>query len=529
MAKTVFVSAGWPYLYEIPGLHNCIPMLWADVIARYQRWKGNDVVYVSGADEHGSRVEFIAEGHGRDPASLVDEKYRETVPLLAKLGLSLDAFARTSDPGHKAFVSAFLARLFERRRVVIRKLRVPYCAACDKHLPDRFTEGACPRCQSPAFGNQCNNKRRCGAILDPFELVDARCAVCGSPVESREREHLVLPLDPLRTALATHIERSYAVSPTIRDRALASLAATREVVLTRDSSWGVPLPPGMELPGRSVYSWVDSLLGKVSAVAALGKERQVYREVFARKLFFLGADGVGFYAVLLPALLMAAEDGYALDGFRIATNDVLIYEGGICSKSTRNGIWLPEALGLLPADEWRFVIFQAEAEAAARGTAAGGADLDFRWDKFARDVNDVLGGIGKLYQDLAGAAPRPEEGAPEVLAIEQALDALEPGRAFGLLVDALRTAHVVPRPGLAAAALPLLACFLPHAAERAMQRLEARASGPMFPELPLDGAALRKAYTEAVGRRLANRDLTAEMADLRADALCVCPARLTEG
>ena len=146
MSQTVFVSAGWPYLYEIPGLHNCIPMLWADVVARYRRLKGDAVVYVSGADEHGSRVEFMAEGNGRDPKSLVDEKYRETVPLLGKLGLSLDVFARTSAPGHKAFVSAFLARLFERRAVVTRTLRAPYCAACDKHLPDRFTEGACPKC-----------------------------------------------------------------------------------------------------------------------------------------------------------------------------------------------------------------------------------------------------------------------------------------------------------------------------------------------------------------------------------------------
>lgn len=486
-------------------------------------------MYVSGADEHGSRVEFMAEGNGRDAASLVDEKYRETVPLLCDLGLSLDLFARTSDPAHERFVSGFLGRLFQRHAVVTRALRVPYCATCDKHLPDRFTEEACPKCGSPAFGNQCNNKRGCGAILDPFELVDARCAVCGNGVAARDREHLVLPLDPLRSALAIHIERSYAVSPSIRERALASLAATEEVVLTRDSTWGVALPEEMGLPGRTVYSWVDSLLGKVSAVAALGKEREVYRTLGARKLFFLGADGVGFYAVLLPALLMAADDGYALDGYRIATNDVLIYEGGICSKSTRNGIWLPEALALLPADAWRFVIFHAEAEAASSGAAKGAADLDFRWDKFAHDANDVLGGIGRLYQDLAGAAPRPEEGAPEIEAIEQALDALEPGRAFGLLVDALRTAHVAPRPGIAAAALPLLSCFLPHAAARAKERLEARSGGALFPELPLDGASLRRAYTEAVGRRRALLDLTAEMADLRADALCVCPVRLTEG
>ncbi len=524
MGKTVFVSAGWPYLYEVPGLHNCIPMLWADVLARYRRLRGDDVAFVCGSDEHGSRVEFIAEANGRDPQALVDQKFAETLPLLRRLGLSLDVFGRTSDPAHERFVRVFLDRLVKRGAAERRTLHIPYCAACKKHLPDRFTEGTCPECAGPAFGNQCNNKRGCAAILDPFDLVDGRCAVCAGRFEARDREHLVLPLDPLRDALERHIGESYETAPAVRARALATLAATREVVLTRDSAWGIPV--ATDLPGRTVYSWVDSLLGKLSTLESLRTRRTVWHEAGAEKLFFMGVDGVGFYAVLLPALLLAADDGYALDGFRIATNDVLIYEGGVCSKSSRNGIWLPEALALLPADEWRFAIFHAEAEAASSGAVPGNADLDFRWDKFARDANEQLGVIARLFQGIAGTDPVPEADPPEAAAIGQALDRLAPGRAFGLLMSALRVAEARPR--LAAALLPVLACFLPHAAARAGDLLGGRAVGPLFPELPLDGAALKRTYSEASSRRRAHLDLQAEMADLRADALCVCPARLEE-
>src|SRR3989338_8927935 len=79
-----FVSAGWPYLYDIPGLHNCIPMLFADIVARFFRLSGDDVLYVTGSDEHGARIEFVAQGHGRSPKALIDEKFEATLPLLKR-------------------------------------------------------------------------------------------------------------------------------------------------------------------------------------------------------------------------------------------------------------------------------------------------------------------------------------------------------------------------------------------------------------------------------------------------------------
>lgn len=527
--RTTFVSAGWPYMYEIPGLHNCIPMLFADALARYRRLKGESVVFLSGADEHGPRVEFVAEGLGRTPRDLVDEKFALTRPLLGQLGLALDLFTRTSDPRHERFVTAFLQRLLQRGAITRRLIQVPYCPTCEKYLPDRFAEGLCPRCRTPAFGNQCSNKLGCGIILDPSQLVSGSCAVCGGPFNLEEREHLHLSFGPYGAALRRHIEESYEASPEVRERGLQVLDQTEGVALSRDAAWGIPLPACARLENRTVYSWVDALLGKVSGTLMLDEEERIWRQPGAEKLFFLGADGVGFYAVLLPALLLASGDGYCLDGFRIVTNDVLIYEGGVCSKSSRNGIWLPEALALLPADYWRFVVFKAEASAAAAGRAAGTASLDFRWDAFASDANSHLGLIGLFFESVAGTIPTPNEDAPGLAEVREAMDALKPGAAFGLLIDALAKAPASERPSLAAGVLPLLSCFLPGAAVRAALLLAGRGSGAIFPELPLSGAHLRSGYSNAIALRRAGLDLNAELTDIRADALCVCPSRLAEG
>src|SRR5262245_48783822 len=114
MTSHHFVSAGWPYLYDVPGLHNCVPMLFADVYARYYRHKGDEVYFLCGADEHGARTEYVAHGYGVTPKQLLDEKYDATVPLLKQMGLSFDAFGRTGDAFHQQFVQQFFTDLIAR-------------------------------------------------------------------------------------------------------------------------------------------------------------------------------------------------------------------------------------------------------------------------------------------------------------------------------------------------------------------------------------------------------------------------------
>lgn len=579
-----FVSAGWPYLYDIPGLHNCVPMLFADIVARFYRLRGDDVLFVTGSDEHGARIEYVAQGYGRDPKGLVDEKHRQTLPLLRELGLSFDVFGRTSDVQHREFCSDFFAGLLKVPGAVQARFEpLPYCPRCRRGLPDRFVEGGCPHCGEHAFGNQCNNKKTCGRMLEAGQLRDPHCAVCKEKVDLRPTRQWYLNVRNYADAIRPHVTASDSFRDEVQGVVEATLRSVQEVSITRDSAWGIPVP-GPDAEGKTIYNWVDSLLGKVSTVARFGPEREAtfWKDPNASKVFCMGPDSVSFYGVLFPALLLAVGRGYRLENWCILPNEVFIYEGGVCSKSTGTGIWLAEALETLPADFWRFYII----DTYARRHETHSREIDFRWEKFASAVNrrliDLVGGTAEKLIALSRAAAGPpvagrsgasasafigftEASCESVLSL---LDQLRIGRAFLGLVDLFEGAAKFagaregnPQPDEVAAArlflqrvTPLLSCYLPGVAATTWSRSgfpgspatvnwrrlvreapspqppggEARDTGGLFPVGKLYHREVQHAYGRRVDARRAQRTLGEELTDARADDLCVCPVDLRE-
>ena len=351
-----FISAGWPYLYDIPGLHNCFPMLFADVCARFYRLRGDEVYYLCGADEHGARTEYVAQGYSTTPKELLDAKYEATVPLLKKLDLSLDAFERTSDPAHRKFVQAFFEDLIKKEFIIQGSQKVAWCTHCKQHLPDRFLEGICPHCDAKTYGNQCNNKKDCARLLEADEIKDGHCAVCAGNVEWRIEPHLFFKMQQFKQSLSDSVLAPAKDRAEVSDRIERSFNENALVCVTRDTSWGIPVS---KLPGKSVYSWVDSLLAKVSMIAKHGSEMEnkFWKLPDTHRHFFLGMDGTPFYGALFPSLLLASSHEYSVTNWNIMPNEVFIYEGGICSKSTGTGIWLQEALETLPAEILAFLCF----------------------------------------------------------------------------------------------------------------------------------------------------------------------------
>lgn len=505
-----FISAGWPYLYDVPGLHNCVPMLFADVYARFHRLVGDEVFFLCGGDEHGSRVEFVARGLKKQPQALVDEKHAVTVPLLKELGISLDEFGRTSAPCHRAYVHGYLAKLYERGRLVMQNVDIPYCTRCEKHLPDRFLQGRCPHCGDLSYGGQCNNKKNCGRIIP--NLRDGQCALCGSKVEFRPRRHLSFPVSLYRSAVLPQIASDRQNRAEVLRRVEETFRDVPAVVVTRDTGWGI-LAPVEEDPQRTVYSWADSLLAKVTFAPEV-----FWKEVDTRKLFFLGMDGVPFYGVLFPSLLLASEEGFHLSHWTILPNEVLIYEGGVCSKSTGTGIWLKEALAVLEGDLWRFHIYHTYARSEKH--------VDFRWENFAGAVNHIL--VRSLGANVERAASETSAGMADrarVESIRQQFFEYDTAGAFdSLIATALDPA--VSRATLLAV-MPLLGCFVPRIAERARLRLLG-AARPVFDGALLSYQDLRARYQRLVDDRMDRQTLEEEVTNLRADSLCVCPINLRE-
>jgi methionyl-tRNA synthetase len=508
-----FVSAGWPYLYDIPGLHNCVPMLFADVYARYYRLKGDEVYFLCGADEHGARTEYVAQGYGITPKQLLDEKYQATLPLLEKMGLSFDNFGRTGDPFHKQFVQEFFTNLIARNMLVEGKQKVAWCTRCEHHLPDRFLEGTCPYCNGKTYGNQCNNKKNCSRLVEADQIQNAQCAVCAGEVEWRDETHLFFQMEQFKNALLNCAQAPEKDKAEVQKRILATLAENPNVCVTRDTAWGISVP---QLPGKSVYSWVDSLLAKVSMLVKIGNEQEsnYWKEADTQHHFFLGMDGTPFYGTLFPALLMAAQKNYNLDHWTLMPNEVFIYEGGICSKSTGTGIWLQEALATLPADFWRFYIFFIHASVESGSER----DVDFRWDRFCESVNTWL------IKGLSAAATNEKhvsgsDGTVEERLINGYMESGNIGQAFQLL---LKTLVENPCQEKTRRLAPLLNCFLPTTGDLLSMGVKPFAIAPLYyREIQMD-------YQDKVDARRAQRGLAEELTDARADALCVCPINLTE-
>jgi methionyl-tRNA synthetase len=507
-----FVSAGWPYLYDIPGLHNCVPMLFADVIARFHRLKEREVFFLCGADEHGARTEYVAQGYGTTPQELLDNKYQATLPLLDKLGLSFDAFERTGDPFHKQFVQTFFADLIKQNKLHIGTQKVAWCGQCEHHLPDRFLEGTCPYCGDKTYGNQCNNKKTCSRLVESENIIDGHCAVCASNVEWRNEPHLFFPLNQFQQALTGCAKAPARDLAEVTQRIQSTLTDNPDVCVTRDTAWGIPVA---QLPGKSVYSWVDSLLAKVSMMAKRGSEMEerYWKDPDTQRHFFLGMDGTPFYGALFPGLLLASNRNYSVTNWNIVPNEVFIYEGGICSKSTGTGIWLQEALATLPANFWRFYIFfiHASVESGAE------RDVDFRWDRFCDAINIwLIKGLSNVVTQADSANP---DGATEAAEIDQLIEEGKIGHAFQLLLQSIVEKPSKEKTGRLA---PLLNCFLPTTGDLLTIGVKPFDMAPLYyREVQMD-------YQDKVDARRALRGFEEEITDARADALCVCPINLTE-
>ena len=389
MAKWIVASA-WPYVNNVPHLGNLIgSILSADVFARYLRLKGEDVIFVSGSDEHGTPIEIEAIKRGVHPKQLTDQAHEYITALFRQYGISFDNYTRTESDVHKEFVKEFMMKLYNNGYIFTQDDILPYCPRDKMFLPDRFVVGTCPYCGYPnAHGDQCDN---CGRLLHPTELINPRCAICGGPVEFRKSKHWFFDLPKLQEKLLQWLENSN-LPPKVKNYSINWVKeGLKPRSVTRDNKWGIPAPfPGAE--GKTIYVWFDALLGYISATKEYGiriNDPELWKRYWfdkeTRTVYFIGKDNIPFHSIIFPAMLMASGEPYVLPWF-ISATEYLLFEGEQFSKSRRWGIWIDEALELLPADYWRFVLIRIRPETK---------DTDFTWKELVKivnkDMNDDIG------------------------------------------------------------------------------------------------------------------------------------------
>jgi len=406
------VTSAWPYVQHVLHLGNLLPILSADVIARYHRLKGDEVIFVSGSDVHGTPVEVEAVRQGISPKELTERNHKLVLSLFDRWAISFDNYTTTESPVHKDFVRELHRKVEENGYVFTQEAELAYCPQCKRFLPDRFVEGKCPYCEyADARGDQCE---QCGRLLEPAKLVNAHCAICeGTPV-FRKALHWYFDLPQFSGQLLEYVENNKQLPDNARNFSLNYIReGLKPRPLTRDSEWGIQAPyKGAE--GKTLYVWFENVLGYVSATIEYFKShgddekwREYWFDKDTRTLFFIGKDNIPFHTLIFPALLLATHEGYNLP-WNVSTNEFLNFEGQKSSKSRRIGIWIDEALEMFPADYWRYTLISNRPETK---------DANFTWkiflEKVNSDLNDTLGNfihrtlkfIGNYYE---GEVPEPK-------------------------------------------------------------------------------------------------------------------------
>ncbi len=383
--ERILVCVAWPYangpIHQGQFAGAYLP---PDIFARYHRLQGNQVLMVSGSDQHGTPITVRAEQEGVSPDAIVGRYHPSFLETWRRMAVSFDLFTTTGTENHAAVVQDMFLRLHERGHIYPDTMTLPYCPVEERFLLDRYVEGTCPYCAyAGARGDQCDN---CGRTLEPLELVDPRCRFCGATPVARESEHFFLRLSAFQEPLVRWVETQAHWRTHVRNFTLGFLKeGLRDRAITRDLTWGVRIPlPGYE--SKRIYVWFEAVIGYLSASKEWAQRRgdpEAWRPFWedpgTRSYYFIGKDNIPFHTIIWPAMLLG-YDGLNLP-YDVPANQYVTIRGSKASTSRNLAVWLPDYLERYDPDPLRYYLAATMPETS---------DSDFSWDGFVHRNNDEL-------------------------------------------------------------------------------------------------------------------------------------------
>ncbi len=396
----------------------------SDVFSRYMRMAGNDVLMVSGTDEHGTPILVQAEQEGVSPQELADRYNRVIVEDLTKLGLSYDLFTRTTTGNHFKVAQAMFRAVHANGYLIPQTGKGAISPSTGRTLPDRYIEGECPICGADgARGDQCDT---CGNQLDAAELRNPVSRINGEVPTFIETEHYYLDLPAVATELADWLGSRQGWRPNVLNFSKNLLTDVRPRAMTRDIDWGIPVPLDgwIDNPNKRLYVWFDAVIGYLSSSIEWARrkgEPDLWREWWnnpeARSYYFMGKDNITFHSQIWPGELLAANGQGAKGGelsefgdlqlpTEVVSSEFLTMESAKFSSSRGHVIYVRDMLARYQTDALRYFIAVAGPEAA---------DADFTWAEFKRRTNDELvAGWGNLVNRTASLLHRNVGSIPEL-------------------------------------------------------------------------------------------------------------------
>jgi methionyl-tRNA synthetase len=389
----ILITSALPYVNNIPHMGNIIGcVLSADVFARYHRSQGNNVLYVCGTDEHGTATETKALEEGLTPRQICDKYYAVHKQVYEWFGISFDVFGRTSADNHTQIVQDIFKELHDGGFIIEQDVEQSFCEKDQKFLADRFVEGECPHCHyANARGDQCD---QCGKLLDPTELINPKCKICGSTPIQKKSKHLFLDLAKLQPQLQEWVAKQSKDGDWTRNAVTTTEAWLQRGLepraITRDLSWGVPVPlKGYE--DKVFYVWFDAPIGYISITGQ--KDGTDWRDWWqdpdgVRLYQFMAKDNIPFHTILFPATQLATGKQWTML-HHIDATEYLQTEDGKFSKSRKTGLFGDDAMKTgIPADVYRYYLLINRPE---------NADTVFSWRDLQEKLNkELLANLGNL-------------------------------------------------------------------------------------------------------------------------------------
>ncbi len=362
----------------------------ADVFARYLRAIGEEVVFVSGSDEHGTPIEIEAAKKGVDPKEITDKNHAIVADLFKKFHISFDNYTRTHNEIHIRFCQDLFMKIYDNGYIYEDEVSQLFCRNCERFLPDRFVTGTCPACgYQRARGDQCE---ACGKVLDPLDLAEPRCSICGQIPIVESSIHWFFDLPRFSEKLREWLSSNKSLPEKVRNFSLSWIReGLKPRAVTRDNLWGIAAP----FPGagrKTIYVWFEAVLGYITATIEWAEKRgepDLWKSFWlspeTKTVYFIGKDNIPFHTVILPALLLATHEPYVLP-YTVSATEYLTFEGRKFSKSQGIGIWLDQAIKMIEADVWRYYLIKIRPETG---------DSNFSYENFQSvvnsDLNDSLG------------------------------------------------------------------------------------------------------------------------------------------
>lgn len=386
MQRKVLIGGAWPYANYLLHIGHLVALLPGDVIARYYRLNGDNVVYVSGSDCHGTPITQRAKKEGKTPQEIANYYHKEDEKTLQKAGFSYDMYTSTESDYHKEKVQKYFKMMLDNGYIYEKKEDQDYCLKCNKFLSDREIVGVCKFCGGRAKGDQCED---CFASLEPSDILEHKCSFCGEVPINKKNKHLYLSLSTFQPQIEKLIksrENIWRKNALNESKKFLSMGLIDRAT-TRQLDWGIEVPvEGYD--DKRIYVWIEAVLGYITTCQRVLEERgeDFYSFITDPNLisyYAIGKDNIPFHTIIFPSILQAIDPKYQLPT-HIISCEFMNMQDEKMSKSKGNLITVNDLIDEFGKDTSRYFMIANGPEKK---------DTNFSKDELIQAHNKFLVGV----------------------------------------------------------------------------------------------------------------------------------------